>query len=203
MATLTVYASIDSTMKEQDPDTAFGGSISITHGVMYLAGVKLEWNRGIGNFDVSALEGETINSAKLVREITQINGAPGFNAKLSRCTRWDTWTEMATWNDYAWTLPWTTGGGDYDDTGPPAAIVYAEAVATGEHEIAGLKPFVEDALDNRDGIVSLITRLDAEAPEVSRRITWRSKNYGSDIWRLVIDYGEVIADRRRVGSTVT
>jgi hypothetical protein len=83
---------------------------------------------------------------------------------------------------------WTLVGGDFDDTGPPAVITYTEATGTGSHEILGLKPFVEDALDNRDGIVSIITRLTDEAPETDTQYVWASKDYGSDIWHLVIDY---------------
>ncbi len=188
MATLTVQADIDASMEQAQPDHNYGFQEGVGHRLQYAGEAKVSWRRAIGNFDVSALAGATINSAKLVREVSNIVN-PGVEAKLSRCTRPSTWTEGGvTWNKWDGTTDWTTAGGDFDDPGPPGAITYTEPSSTGEHEILGLKAFVEDALDNRGGIVSIITRLWDEDPEVHTEYSWRSKEYGSNIWRLVVDY---------------
>jgi hypothetical protein len=188
---LTVEADIDSLMTgvpAADKDTNFGSHIRIIHAVEFAAEAKSVWRRGIGNFNVSALTGLTINSAKLVRKLRTVNNG-GQQSILSRCTRPADWVEdEVTWNDYSNGNAWTDEGGDYDDDGPPAALTYTEPSSIGTHEIAGLKEFVQDALDNRDGIVSLITRLSDENPEGSSTYTWNSKEEGADIWRLVIDY---------------
>jgi hypothetical protein len=191
MAELTVEADIDAYMMGAPPelkDVNFGDVTTIRLGISYDGGVKSFWYRPIGNFDVSALAEASLNSAKLVREMSFATSG-GVASKLSRCTRPAAWTEDGvTWNKYDGTNDWTAGGGDFDDTGPPAVIDYTEPSGAGTHELAGLLGFVQDALDNRNGIVSIIIRLADESPGVSQRFDWRSKEYGSDIWRLVIDY---------------
>ena len=188
MAELTVDATIDSFMSETEADGNNGDQDFMVHDVVYSGEMKLQWRRSIVNFDVSALAGATINSAKLTRHIWSITNG-GQSARLSRCTRPADWTEGGvTWNKYDGANSWTNGGGDVDDTGPPAKVDYTEPTATGDHDVTGLEAFVTDALDNRANIVPLITRLVDEDPGVTTQYAWRSIEYGSDIWRLVIDY---------------
>ena len=204
MAELTREVDIDSMMGALPAafkDVNFGAYIYIRHGVTYDGGTKSQWYRGIANFDVSDLAGAQINSAKLVREVwSLVNG--GVLGKISRCTRPANWTEDGvTWNKYDGTSAWTAEGGDFDDGGPPAAITYSEPTSLGTHEITGLKDFVEDALDNRSGIVSIITRLALEVPGTTTRFVWWSKEHESDIWRLVIDYTLPNPGRRGKGAS--
>ena len=188
MAQLTVEAVIDSVMNQKKPNTNYGSNPAITHQVTYDITGKSAWFRSIGNFDVSALAGASILSAKLVREVYSVSNG-GKEARVSRCTRPSQWTEGGvTWNMYDGVNNWTNVGGDLDDTGPPAAITYIEPFVAGTHEVLGLKGFVEDALANRGGIVSIITRLLDEDPGVTTQYLWRSKEYGSNVWRLVVDY---------------
>lgn len=188
MATLTAEAAIDSLMEQTDPDGSHGSLSFSQHAIVYLGEDKLTWRRAIGNFDISELAGSTIDGARLVRDLYGISSG-GQNAVLSRCTRPEDWSESGvTWNSYAPGQPWTAGGGDFDDAGPPAKITYTEPTSTGPHEILGLQDFVTDALDNRDGIVSIIIRLDDEDPGVSTNYVWRAREYGTSIWRLVVDY---------------
>jgi hypothetical protein len=82
-----------------------------------------------------------------------------YSGRLSRCTRTD-WVELeVTWNNYKAGTPWTAGGGDFDDIGPPAKIDYEEPDAAGIFENTGLAGWVTDALNNRGGILTLIVRL--------------------------------------------
>lgn len=192
MATDSFEAVADSYINKLLETDNFGSDTFVRHGPIYGGGDKATLERGIVNFDVSSLAGATINSAKMVREIWSIaNGGQG--GQLSRCTRPAGWVESeVTWLEYSNGNAWTEAGGDFDDTGPPAKITYTEPASTGTHEVTGLKDFVEDALDNRSGIVSLITRLVDEIQSETTSYFWRSKEYGSNIWRLVIDYTPVL-----------
>ena len=202
MAELTVEANIDAFIEGLiAPDLSHGLAESCQQHITYLGGAKALWSRTIGNFDVSALAGRPINSAKLVREIHVLTNG-GFSAILSRCERPADWVEdQVTWNEYSNGNAWDNSGGDFDDAGPPAKITYTEAPATGTHEVTGLKDFVEDALANRSGIVSIITRLADENPPVSTGSQWRSKEHGSDVWRLVIDFEVTNPGRRGLRRT--
>jgi len=93
-----------------------------------------------------------------------------------------------TWNKYDGVNAWTTGGGDTD---AGLNFAYTEASTTGEHTITGLLTLVEDALANRDGIVSMILRQDTD-PGVTSYVQYHSLDpppFGTDYnWWLVIDY---------------
>lgn len=189
MSIVIVYPVIDAWLDYLTPDTNNGASAGMFNGVLYLGAAKTALHHAIGNFDVNHLRGRTINSAKLQRTIYQVTGSGGVGAKLSRCTRPATWTEGGcTWNKYDGTNAWTAGGGDVDDV-TPTVVSYTEPTGTGVHEITGLAGHVTDALANRAGIVSLLTRLDNEAPATSQAFYFRTKEYdGDDRWRIVIDY---------------
>ncbi|MGB2695280.1 MAG: hypothetical protein WBD55_08860 [Dehalococcoidia bacterium] len=189
MAQIVIPAQSDSVMEGigASKDVNFGSQLYVYHRVTYLGGTKLGWGRAIGNFDVAAFVGAEILSAKLVRSVFSITN-PGKQAKLSRCAHPEWIEQQVTWNSYRNNFRWTAEGGDHDDAGPPAAITYTEPSGAGDHELLGLAPFVVDALTNRNGIVSIITRLADESPGVSTEYVWRSKEYGSSAWRLVIDY---------------
>lgn len=196
MPILTLEPQQDSYISGTNRSLNFGSDPFVVHDVVYAGGTKVNWRRAIVNFDVSALGGTIIASAKLVRKIYTITN-PGRAAVITRCTRPSQWTEDGvTWNTYDGVNAWTNPGGDTDDVGPPARIDYTEALDVGTHELSGLKPFVDDALANRGGIVALITHLADEAPEVTTQFAWRSKEHGADIWRLVIDFEQPNRGRR-------
>lgn len=179
-------------------DNNYGGQTVVIVGVAFSGEDKSHLRRSIVNFDVSALAGRTINSAKLVRDV--FNSSGDTTIRVSRCTRPDDWVENeVTWNEYSDGNAWTSGGGDFDDTGPPAAIDAAETSGTGWLTITGLEDFVDDAIDNRDGIVSLILRITDEAPDEAQQRQWRSMNHGLHIWRLIVDHdGDPVDNVRRI-----
>ncbi len=101
-------------MNQKKPDLNYGGNVAMTQQVSYDVFGKIAWYRTIGNFDVSALAGAKINTAKLVRELYSITNG-GQDAKLSRCTRPSEWTEGGvTWNTYDGVNDWSNVGGDHD-----------------------------------------------------------------------------------------
>ena len=174
----------------------YGSALTLRHIVLYSGETKTTWERTIVDFDVSGLAGATIIAAKLVREITSVVSGAGPEAKLSRCTRAGEWVESeVTWLRYKSGADWTIVGGDFDDTGPPAALIYNEPTVTGEHEIDGLSPFVEDAIENWGGIVSLITYLVNEVPNVDTGAAWKALGHPQS-WRLVVEYAPPDPGRR-------
>ena len=174
----------------------YGAALNLRHVVLYSGETKATWERTIVEFDVSELAAATIIAAKLLREISSLPGGGGQAAKLSRCTRGGEWVESeVTWLLYKSGANWTANGGDFDDTGPPAALPYDEPTATGEHEIGGILPFVEDAIESRSGIVSLITRLSDETPDVDAGAVWFAKGHPQS-WRLVVEYAPPDPGRR-------
>ena len=165
----------------------YGSALKLRHVILYSGETKTTWERTIVDFDVSELAEATIIAAKLVRDITSLATGDGPEAKLSRCTRAGDWVESeATWLLYKSGVAWTDGGGDFDDTGPPAALTYNEPTVTGTHEIVGLLPFVADAIENRSGVVSLITRLSDEDPETDNGAEWFAKGR-LESWHLVLE----------------
>lgn len=174
----------------------YGGAQALRHIVLYAGETKTTWERAIVDFDVSELAKATIIAAKLVRDISSLASGDGPEAKLSRCTRSGAWVESeVTWLSYTSGADWTNAGGDFDDTGPPAAVTYSEPATVGEHEIAGLLPFVEDAIESWGGIVSLITRLSDEDPGVDTAAEWFAKGHLQS-WRLVVEYAPPDPGRR-------
>ncbi len=205
MAELTFLPVRDSRMQgapEFAHEANYGSAPTLRHVVLYAGGSKSTWERTIVDFDVSELAEATIIAAKLVREITSAGSGNGPEAKLSRCTRAGEWVEsQVTWLRYKSGADWTKAGGDFDDTGPPAVLTYDEPTATGEHEIGGLLPFVEDAIKSWGGIVSLITRLSDEAPDVDTGATWFAKGR-PESWRLVVEYVPPDPGRRTTPTRV-
>lgn len=137
-------------------------------GVSYLGGDKAFLWRAILRWDLSSVVGRSFSAATLSLHVTAALGNP-IPARLSRCTRPAAWSQPAvTWNDFDTAQPWTAGGGDFDDVGPPAALDLALQPTLGTHVLQPLLPFVDDALSNRAGILSLIIRLQDSDPGVSQ-----------------------------------
>lgn len=174
----------------------YGGASKLRHIVLYSGSNKTTWERTIVEFDVSDLAGAALSSAKLVRNVISVTSI-GTQTELIRCTRPGEWVEsQVTWLQYKIGAVWTNEGGDFDETGPPGPLTYNEPATSGEHEIAGLLPFVDDALANRGGIVSLITRLTDENPETDAGATWYSSE-GAESWRLVVETAQAVGAGHR------
>lgn len=200
MPILTVEAAIDSEMTPTDASGNFGDLNLILMGLQFAGGEKLNLWRPIANFDVSALIGRQINDAKLVRHIFSVAGDQPWTATVYRCKRAAQWVELeVTWNEYAAGMPWDTpgAGGPGDvDTVTPTPVTFTEAAGPGDHELLGMKGFVEDALAFRNGLVSIRSQIDNESYDGTRQASWFSKDNGSDVWRLVIDYSPASPGRR-------
>jgi len=200
MPELTIYAITDSYMEGISyPNTNYGADTQVRVGTSYVVS-KTSLHRAIGNFDVSPLAGKVLNSVKMVRHYTAVTNG-GFLSKISRCTKPALWTEGGvTWNKYDGSNNWSAAGGDFNDAGPPAAVTYTEPTTIGVKEIqdAGLLAFVQDALDNRGGLASLIIRATNEAPGGTAKVAWYAKDSGTSWrWQLVVDYDEPgVAPRR-------
>jgi hypothetical protein len=180
----------DAAMSGINPDTNYGAGTSISLGVAYFGGGKSEFYRAILDFDVSDLAGESIASARLERFVYDVVGEPGAGAQIVRCTRPGAWVDSeVTWNNYKTGSAWTTPGGDLSLVAP-APVAYTEAGVTGWHAVTGLGAFVDDALANRGGIVSLVLRLADETPDASAEYVFFSTRSTLHQPRLVVEYGE-------------
>lgn len=185
MTVMTFQASGDAYIDGKHPETNYGSEVSGVHSIAYV-NEKSHWIRTWGEFDVSVLAGLTIVSASLYRKIIAVN-LPDLAARLARCERPGTVVESEiTWYEWASGEDWDDNGGDYDDTTPPVKT-YTEPSSTGWHELTGLKAFVDDALENRNGIFAFISRFSDEDPEVSSQVTWRSRDYETEADRQYLE----------------
>ena len=193
MPEITYEPEDDASMSGINPDSNYGAGTSLWVGVAYFGGNKSDFFRAIMDFDVSDLAGETIVTARLERYVYDIIGEAGATAQIMRCTRPGDWVEsQVTWNNYKTGSSWTAGGGDVDVSNPPP-VSYAEASSAGWHAISGLGGFVEDALANRGGIVSLIFRLADEVPDAGAEYVFFSTRSALNHPRLIVEYGEAAA----------
>lgn len=164
----------DSFMDANVPDTNFGDELYSKVGVTHLGEEKTSWARGIMNFDVSAVAGEVILAATLHHVVKDVWASVA--ATVYRCSRPSTWTEDGvTWNKYDGVNGWTKVGGDYDEN-TPTPVGYTTPDSIGWRVVSGLKDFVIDAIDYRDGIVAVIIKLDFEAPEMDSGYTFWSRS---------------------------
>lgn len=191
MATLTQPASIDNYLDGVSQSQNHGASDFVGLQVEYGGGTKLGWRRPIMNFNLSAIPaGSIINAAEMHLEVWSTYGAA--LAALIRCTRPATWLEsQSTWLVYRTGSNWTNAGGDYNAIGPPAAMAVTVPAAPGTWTITGLAGFVQDAVDNHAGILSIIMRLDDEDPGVNTGCVFRSTEYDSQDPEILVDYTPV------------
>ena len=122
-----------------------------------------EFVRSLLDFDISAIPaGSTIqDTSKLELYVLSIYTNGSGTAQTGYRITQAAWTETGvTWNKYDGTNAWTTAGGDYSTP----SVSYTGPTTTGWFSISGssFAAFLQDALDNRAGIVRLILRLDAE-----------------------------------------
>lgn len=156
-------------------DDNFGGSAVIGELAIIIAGDKVTLQRSIAMWDLRSFIGQTFSAATLD---TYVSTLFDFDATqiISRCTINEAWLEPeVTWNSIRTGTPWDNGGGDFDDIGPPAAITRPNPGAAGYYTLEGLAPFVNDALVNRFGFLSIIGRLTDEDPQFSAGLESVSK----------------------------
>lgn len=200
MAVISIYAQQETYVEKLvNPDSNFDVSNTGQINAIYIGGDKAFLYRTFVLFDCSMLIDRTINSVKMVRQISFVaNG--GFAALADRiddthCPLWV--ASEATWNDYRTGDAWDVPGGDGDITDPDL-INYTEASGTGEYvnTEAGFKEHVEAALNssrdpNLNGLVCFLMLLNDESPGSTTGVVWD----GGDAsvpprrrWRLEIDY---------------
>ncbi len=128
--------------------------------------------------------GTQVNSAELLQNIETLM-LPSFTEKLDRVTRadWDYLT--ATWNQYKAGSNWTSIGGDVDAV-TPGELSYASPGGYGDFAIAGLGPYVSDAIANRGGLVLLRTNHATENSGITQFHTCATSASGRP--RLRVDY---------------
>lgn len=176
--TRTVFSVADSSMSGVPPDSQdfnFGAIAAVNEYVIYIFDDKSVLYRSIIRFDLRSFIGQSFSAASLTIFVTTLYDLV-FTAILSRCTRPNDWIESeVTWNNFKTGSPWTAAGGDFDDIGPPPALTRPNPGAAGSFTLDGALPLVQDALDNRDGWLSLIGRLTDEDPGVLGGIVYGSK----------------------------
>lgn len=119
--------------------------------------------RTILEFDLTTAgipSGAIVSAASLVLNVS-LAAAIAEPVRVHRLTRTD-WEELtSSWDNYKTATPWTTGGGDFN------ALTFASAnlpTGTGDWTIsAGLAVLVQDAIDNRSGILRLMIKRFTEA----------------------------------------
>lgn len=203
MPNFVATAIIDSYLNgfEDNDNTNYGTSTDMRVGDYGIP--KNTLGRAIINYDISELSGETLVSAKMLLGILSPIFGEDMDCLISRCTRPDDWVETeVTWNDYKDDTPWTVAGGDKDATTPtPVAFTGPTEVGV-SFEISPLLAFAQDALDNRNGVVSVIIEGNTEA----NGFHFASRTYQGTVnpSEFVVTYeGAVsVARRRYAGQTL-
>lgn len=140
----------DCELREESPTTNFN-----TDSAAFSATVDNNNKRQyILEFDASAIpSGSTINDASLTLNITFVLSS-GLTYKLTRLTQ--SFTEaLATYNTYNGSDAWPGGAGAEGDTDDTYALTGTYPSSTGSWSL-DVKNLVQDAVDNRSGIVRLI-----------------------------------------------
>lgn len=153
----------------------YGSAPSLRCSVLYSGESKTGWERGIIEFDISFLDGETLTAAKLTLPVPSTTN-DGETVKVSRITRAGDWPEgTVDWVHYDHTSgTWTDAGADFDHTGPPAGFTFLIPASSGDLELTDseLLTLCDDALDNHSGILSLLIYLSDEDPGEDTVLNW-------------------------------
>jgi len=143
-------------------------------------------------FDITAIPaGSTIDSATLDLYCSQATGTADACSGY-RITRTN-WVELeATWNKFSTAGGnWTTAGGDYDAT-TPTPFTFTLPTTTGAKSYS-CTAFVQDALDNRSGIVEILLRKNTES--AGGYVLYHSDE-GTTKPVLTVNYTTAVARRR-------
>lgn len=156
----------DSDLASNAPDVNYGAQTMMRVGFTIFSSIR---HRSILRFDLSVIpDDESITSAKLTLYCgTQAASAEA--AKLRRLLEIEGdpmpaqpyWLESeVTWNERESKVSWDTGGGDYTTD---LEVNWSLPTSTGDMDITGLKPLVDDARDNRVDWLDLILMRASEA----------------------------------------
>lgn len=165
---LTFYPSVDGFIRgipEVSQSHNYARGLSLRVGAVYAGSEKGSLDRLLVVVDLSSVVGRTFSRCTFSRYIHTITGPP-VEQLWSRCTRTSQISQPSvTWLNYASGSPWTSPGGDYDDTGPPQSFSSSPAVAGQFHELEIPLAHLEYALESAAGFLSLLCRLPDETPE--------------------------------------
>jgi hypothetical protein len=105
-------------------------------------------------------------------------------------------TESATWTTYDGSTSWATAGGDYTTT-PEASATVASTGGNLEMEDAGFIALVQDAVDNRNGYLSILLATQEELDGTTsgtERMKYHSSNAANSLYhpKLEITYEHVV-----------
>jgi len=158
----------DASLLEGLPTFGFGQANTIQMGPQDAGRNK----RFVIQFDISAIPvGATVTTATLALYLVNLQaGLNNATFSIFRCTRtnWDdngSFTNNAecNWNDYLESGPtaWTTPGGDFDGgtSDGPFTLLTADIGSYINNDISTLS---QDAIDNRVGLLSALSKLDVE-----------------------------------------
>lgn len=142
-------------------------------GQLPLDGVNPNRIRGLYYFDLSTLPAAaTIVSAVFTLKMSQDNLVVDGVYYCSRVTQ-PAWTENdATWDQFDGLTLWTTGGGDFTDTGRDTCTITAPA---DNLVFANLAALAVDAVAHRASGLYLLTRSASEDTDGDLAIDWSSK----------------------------
>ncbi len=136
-------------------------------------------DHAILRFDFSALGGIMISASLGIRKWT---GSTGMTWQVCRLTE-TAWVEtQATWNEYATSASWATGGGDYTTTDSATATV----PANGEWMYWDVTDLVEYFRSNASSIADFLIKDDLENNSNTSAI-FTSSEYATVSWRPTLD----------------
>lgn len=193
------------------PTNNFDGTAAI--GVYFIAGSKSALRRTLSVWDVFGVPavgtqfvgGELINDAYLEGIVLSRFGTIVYPGWIIRIKRDDWLSSQATWERYITTNVWSAlganGSGDIDGV-TPAMVAFSIPGGPGPFTWTGLQPHVQDAIDNRFGLVNLRFHLDdergfADNPN-DRMITIQGATF-----YLCVDYTPAIVDAERPPQALT
>ena len=143
----------------------------------------------------------TIDSAELDLTVYSTAGTSTVDTTIARLTRTD-WVEAeATYNSYSTGNLWSTPGGDF--TAVDSFTVDTMPAFPATWTIDGLETLVQDALDNRSGLLSLLLKKTLESGG-TRLVRIRDSEYATvdDRPKLTITYTEAAAAASGVAPSI-
>lgn len=147
----------DSWIESANPTTNYGSEETLQFGYDL---AEDSAKRAILEFDLSEIRaGRLITQAYLYLRISTAS-AIASPAYIDRLTQTG-WKHLEiTWNAYASGQAWTSVGGDFDTAN---RVSFNLPTSTGDFEVYNLEPMVQDAIDNRSGILRIGIRRATEA----------------------------------------
>lgn len=163
--------------------TNFGGLSTLNIGTLTFFKGLLAFYRAILRFDLTALIGASITDATLT--LTNHSGnVTGETFSVHRLTQ-PNWTELgATWDVYNGSNSWGVAGGDFVATATQSLTISSVQSLVFDQ----LKPLVEDAIQNRGGLLDVLIQSIASSEQ--QVLVCHSSNASTPSQRpkLVVNY---------------